>query len=274
MQRSNEFASRRRLAVFPRPLLFPLLCAAAAVIATAMVMATAPAAAAAGETAPQEFARANGLYAEGKFDEARELYTALVRRGEWSPSLFYNLANSEWKLGRGGAAALNYERALALERNHPEARANLRFVRDRTGAKVEALRPWERLFLSLDANSQAMLAAVCVWAAIFCVGAAALRPRMRTAGLWLVLTASVLGGAYAFGGIFFAAKNRSLAVVTAKRAEARYAPADTASSADVLPMGSRVRVLLEQGAWTYCELPGRSRAWIATNALERVRLRS
>src|SRR5437763_1328210 len=79
---------------------------------------------------PTAFDAANKMYERGKFAEARAAYERLVASGPWSANLFYNLANTEWKLGDAGAAALEYERALALEPAHPEARANLEFVRN------------------------------------------------------------------------------------------------------------------------------------------------
>ena len=66
-------------------------------------------------------------------------------------------------------------------------------------------------------------------------------------------------------------RDRALAIVTAKEAEARLAPAESASLAAVLPAGSRVRVLSERGPWTYCDLPEKRRGWFASEAIERIR---
>src|SRR5437879_10370597 len=77
-----------------------------------------------------EFAKANANYAAGHFQEAVNGYETLVRSGEWSANLFYNLGNAYFRVGDFGHAILNYERALALDRHHQEAEANLRIVRD------------------------------------------------------------------------------------------------------------------------------------------------
>src|SRR5438477_10884494 len=81
-----------------------------------------------------EFAKANENYAAGHFQEAVNNYETLVRSGEWSANLFYDLGNAYFRVGDLGRAILNYERALALDRHHPEADANLRIVRDEARA--------------------------------------------------------------------------------------------------------------------------------------------
>src|SRR6266496_4195519 len=73
-----------------------------------------------------EFAKANQEYAQGHFKEAIAGYEAPVRAGQWSANLFYDLGNAYFRVGDFGSAILNYERALALERHHPEATSNLR----------------------------------------------------------------------------------------------------------------------------------------------------
>src|SRR5712691_9388165 len=72
-----------------------------------------------------QFAKANQEYAAGHFKEAIDGYEALVRAGEWSANLFYDLGNAYFRAGDLGRAILSYERALALDRHHPEAEANL-----------------------------------------------------------------------------------------------------------------------------------------------------
>jgi len=73
-----------------------------------------------------QFAKANQEYAAGDFKAALEDYEELVRSGQDTPNLFYNLGNAYFRKNDFGRAILNYERALALDPHHPEAEANLR----------------------------------------------------------------------------------------------------------------------------------------------------
>src|SRR5438874_982861 len=81
-----------------------------------------------------QFAKANQEFAAGQFKEAADDYKAIVRSGQWSANLFYDLGNAYFRAGDFGRAILNYERALALDPRHPEADANLRIARDEARA--------------------------------------------------------------------------------------------------------------------------------------------
>src|SRR5207245_2079566 len=63
------------------------------------------------------------------FKEAISGYEALIRSGQWSANVFYDLGNAYFRTGDLGRVILNYERALALERHNPEVTANLQIAR-------------------------------------------------------------------------------------------------------------------------------------------------
>jgi tetratricopeptide (TPR) repeat protein len=215
-----------------------------------------------------DFDEANQLYDQGNFGEARQRYERLADRGEWSANLFYNLGNAAFRSGATGTAALNFERALALEGTHAEARANLKWLRERAGARIPQPHWWDFLFPSISATHFAIAAAVAAWCAIL---AAALAMFGRRA--WGTFSVALLVAAYAAAGAVRADRDRGLAIVTDKEAPARLAPADRAALAEPLPAGSRVRILSERGDWVYCALPGGGRGWIAAPQIERVWLK-
>jgi len=217
-----------------------------------------------------KFDTANQLYEAGKFDEAKTAYGDMVKNGPLSANLFYNLGNAEWKLGNPGEAAADYERALALEPAHPQARANLDFVREQTGAKIATPQWWEEALGEIDANMASLIASVCAWVAMFSIAVILTRPAGRT-GPVLTLLLCLLVGGYAGGCLWQANARATKAIVIAKSTVARQAPADVAPIADTLPAGSEVLAPETRGPWTYCTLPDGTRAWVPTDALERVR---
>jgi tetratricopeptide (TPR) repeat protein len=222
--------------------------------------------------AADNFEAANQLYDQGKFSDARTRYESLALAGEWTPNLFYNLGNCEYRLGEPGRAMLDYERALALDPGHPEAKANLALLRNQTGAKVPAP-SWEQYaFTGLSQDAWAIAAVVAGWIAVFGLATVATGRRQGKTGLWLATIAAMAVAAYGGGVLWLSAQERGTAIVVVKSVEARLAPADSAGLADSLPAGSRVRVLSERGEWVYCELPGESRGWIPQNAIEKVRM--
>ena len=218
----------------------------------------------------QQFDAANKLYEAKQYGDAKSAYDKLIMTGPPSANLYYNRGNAEWRLGDAGNAVLDFERALALEPSHPQARANLEYVRDQTGAKTTSLQWWERALAAMDANMGSIVFAVCGWGALFCIAAMMMRAEGR-AGLVLGLLTCILVGAYAGGCIWEAGVLSTKAIIIAKSTQARVAPADVAPVADTLPAGSEVLLPETRGSWTYCTLPDGTRAWVPTEAIAAVK---
>jgi tetratricopeptide (TPR) repeat protein len=224
--------------------------------------------------AQTDFDKANEEYAQGHFKEAISSYEALIRSGQWSANVFYDLGNAYFRTGDFGRAILNYERALALERHHPEATANLQIARDEARA-LEMQPTWlERYLQFASVNQYTITAAVAFWIAAFSL-AALIFARLRSAamvGLLLMMLLVFAGAIFAAWQLERSSKGSSLAVVTGKDVQARLATADTANSVLALPPGSEVKILSTRGDWTYAALPNNLRGWIPAKNAERVRL--
>src|SRR2546429_6117551 len=116
-----------------------------------------------------DFTKANQDYAQGHCAEAISSYEALVSAGQWSATLLYDLGNAYFRTGDFGHAILNYERALALERHHPEATANLQIARDEARA-LEMQQSWPERYLQFASSNQySIAAAVAFWVGVFCI---------------------------------------------------------------------------------------------------------
>src|ERR1700730_2896209 len=119
--------------------------------------------------ADTEFAKANQEFAQGHFKEAISGYEALIRAGQWSANVFYDLGNAYFRTSDFGRAILNYERALALERHHPEATANLQIARDEAHALEMQPSRLERYLQVASINQYTITAAVAFWIAALCL---------------------------------------------------------------------------------------------------------
>ncbi len=73
--------------------------------------------------------KADRAYATERYHEALRLYLEEMSSNGTSSDLYYNIANTYYKLNDASKAILNYERALLLNPANAEARANLDFVR-------------------------------------------------------------------------------------------------------------------------------------------------
>src|SRR6184192_647801 len=127
--------------------------------------------------AQTDFDKANQEYAQGHFKEAVAGYETLVRSGPVSANLFYDLGNAYFRTGDFGRAILNYERALALERHHPEATANLQIARDEAHALEIQPSSLERYLQFASLNQYSIAAATAFWLAIFAMFALIFKQR-------------------------------------------------------------------------------------------------
>jgi tetratricopeptide (TPR) repeat protein len=221
-----------------------------------------------------DFAKATQEYAQGHFKEAISGYEALVRSGQWSANLFYDLGNAYFRTGDFGRSILNYERALALERHHPEATANLQIARDEARA-LELQQGWpERHLQFASVNQYCIAAAIGVWLAVFAV-VILIFARRRSGTMIAMLIFGLLISGVAIYAVYTLERgtNRSgLAIVTGKEVQARLATADTANSVLTLPPGSEIKILSTRGDWIYAALPNDLRGWIPAKNAEQVRL--
>jgi tetratricopeptide (TPR) repeat protein len=221
-----------------------------------------------------QFTKANQEFAQGHFKEAISGYEALIRSGQWSANVFYDLGNAYFRTGDFGRAILNYERALALEQHHPEATANLQIARDEAHALEIQPSTLERYLQFASLNQYSIAAATAFWLAIFAMFALIFKQRRSARAIavsiccLLVLVVAV----YAIFTLERGSKGQALAVVTGKDVQARLATADTANSVLALPAGSEIKVLSTRGDWIYAALPNNLRGWIPAKNAERVRL--
>ena len=221
-----------------------------------------------------DFAKANQDYAQGNFKEAISGYETLVGSGQWSANLFYDLGNAYFRTGDFGRAILNYERALALERHHPEATANLQIARDEARAlEMQQSRP-ERYLQFASINQYSIAAAVAFWVGVFCIARLIFARRRSAATIALSIFSLFIFAiaALAIYGLDRGSKGRALAIVTGQDVQARLATADTSNSVLALPPGSELKILSTRGDWVYAVLPNNLRGWIPVKNTELVRL--
>ena len=169
---------------------------------------------------------------------------------------------------------MNYERALALDRHHPEADANLRIVRDEARALELTPTLAERYLKFANVNQFTIASAIALWVATFCIVALIFARRRSGAVIALsIVSLSIFAVAvFAIYELDNGSNGRALAIVTGMNVQARVATADNANSVLALPPGSEIRVLSNRGDWIYAALPNNLRGWVSAKSAEAVRL--
>jgi tetratricopeptide (TPR) repeat protein len=222
------------------------------------------------------FERGVGLYEQGEFEAAVEVFREILATGVDDPVVHYNLANAWFKAGRLGRAIYHYRRAHALAPRDEDITANLEYARflaldavegeARTDLKVEG-------WLDRVTSGEVFRVAAIIWvlAAVAGVVWQLLPGRAvfwrRSFVLLLVLWALSFGLA---GTVARRAASLGEAVVLALEAEVHNGPGDTFATAFVLHEGAEVVVEGERGEWTEISLPGELRGWISSEAIAKL----
>jgi tetratricopeptide (TPR) repeat protein len=83
--------------------------------------------------AQSSFEKGNAMYQRGNYQEAVLAYEGVIKENKQeSAELYFNLANSYYKLNKVAPAIYNYEKALVLKPHDPETLNNLKFAKKLT----------------------------------------------------------------------------------------------------------------------------------------------
>ncbi len=234
--------------------------------------------------------RADSAYSADNFQQALELYTEeLTSRGA-SAELWYNIGNTQYRLGNLGKAIIAYHRSLILDPTGDDARANLAFVSAKT---ID--RPGDTgSFISNTADTIAASASADAWAwiafALFalCIGGVAAYifgrsiPLRKTGffGAILLLIAAVAAIAIALRAAS-TATDGDRAVITASStilSTSPRDPKDRSEEAMLLHEGTLLEIIDSVAVpgdttgmkWLDVRIDNNHRAWIKSTAMERI----
>jgi hypothetical protein len=99
---------------------------------------------------------ANDLYKNNQYQSAIDVYNKVVEHGYEGTSLYYNLGNAHYRLGKVGYAILFYEKALKYSPSDEDTKHNLALAKLNIKDKVDELPPffifniWEGLLSSFS----------------------------------------------------------------------------------------------------------------------------
>jgi pentatricopeptide repeat protein len=102
--------------------------------------------------------QAGNYYRNGEFDKAIKIYEELRSNGYEGTSIYFNVANSYYRIGKLGYSILNYERALKKSPTDEDIKHNLAFANLSTVDRIQPLPTfflfewWESILASLSVN--------------------------------------------------------------------------------------------------------------------------
>jgi tetratricopeptide (TPR) repeat protein len=217
-----------------------------------------------------EFAAANKLYEQGKFQEAATAYERLIKSAPPLANLHYNLGNAWLKAQRYGLAITEFRRAALLNPRDADIRANLALARTKIQKPAPPEPIWVAVVGHLRLKEWLLMAGIStwIWAASLCLvrwgpkspnGLRNWIPALAGLAVILVILAGVA---------VIAERANPVGVVVTKETKARYGPLEESKELLGLTDGTEVRVLQVQGNWANVEIPGLARpGWVSLQHL-------
>lgn len=223
---------------------------------------------------------ANQAYIDGDYAKAKDAYKSIEEGGAYSMKLYYNLANSYFKLGEIGKAILYYNRALRLAPASDDIRHNLAIAEAQTKDRIAVvpeffLNRWMRAVrnsMSCMAWSIISLVALAVLLSALLLFLLASRLSLRKTGFYVALCAIML---FVMTTIFaLSSRNDMLskewAVVMSSAISVKSSPDRAATDIFVLHEGTKLRIVSRMGNWCEVVIADGKKGWTEKGNLEEI----
>ncbi len=220
-------------------------------------------------------------YSEGRFQDAVDIWSAIVNSGYESAELYCNIGDAFFKQENHSMAVLNFERALKLNPSYSEARYNLEFANQFVQDKIEPVPEFilksfaRKVSYLLDSDAWAyvflaMFALTLALVLMFLLSSSLSRRRLGFYGaiVFLILSLSSLS----FSCWQKADYNKAdSAIVMAPVSSVKSSPsADSAKDLFIVHEGTKVTVIDEVGDWKNVSLADGRQGWIPSRDLETI----
>lgn len=222
---------------------------------------------------------ANEAYAQERWEDAVNDYTAIAEASMESAPLWCNLGSAWYKSGNLGKAILCYERALKLDPSYEDARYNLELLNAMKLDRLESvpeliLATWmKNLGRMLDSDSWAVcflvfLVLTLAMVLLFILGSSA---TSRRAGFFTGVVCLLLAVASLSFSLW--QKNEYMkadkAIIMKPVSSVKSSPSgDSAKDLFLLHEGTKVQVLDNVGGWSNIELSDGRQGWLPSSDIE------
>jgi len=220
--------------------------------------------------------RANDRYAAGQYQEALDLYSKLLERGVDNSSLYYNTANTYFKLGQVGYARLYYERALRRSPFDRDIRNNLSYLEGSLSERIIPLYS-ESIFKNFSKIGTYVNERMVTCVELFLLTAFAafahlflLLPSLRDRTRRWMYTTGILFLLSLGGGVLYRMqiKHHPYGVVTGKKIEVLSAPVEESETSFVLYEGGKALMQESRGEWIRIWVPDGREGWTKANMFD------
>lgn len=224
------------------------------------------------------FEKANEAYNVGNYPEAVSLYKEVLKNGEESAELYFNLGNTHYKLNHIAESIYNYEKALLLDPGDKTIKNNLEFA---SNMLIDDIKVVPKSGLSnfiantisiLSFNGWAWLAivAVVIFSVLFLLYYFSIASKWKRVFFTVAITAVVIS----FICLIFAfymknvIQNEEFAIVFAEEVPVRNEPNLRGDELFLLHEGTKVQILNTFQNWVQLELANGSTGWLDKSSIK------
>jgi tetratricopeptide (TPR) repeat protein len=218
------------------------------------------------------FEEANTAYNEGNYSEAIKNYEHILKNGETSAGLYYNLANSHYKLNHIAPSVYYYEKALQLNPGDSDIKNNLEFAQRMLLDEIEVVpktglsKIITNIISVLSFNAWAWTAVIgsilcCTFFLLYYFSTSSRRKRFffTTSIIALIIMSSAL--LFAFQQQQHQ-ENSQFAIIFSKEATVRNEPTLRSNEILTLHEGTKLKVLETFQNWIKFELSNEIQGWM------------
>lgn len=225
-----------------------------------------------------EWNEANTAYINAKYDEAIDLYEAILKYDAENKNIYFNLGNAYFKKGLNAKAILNYNRAQQLAPGDEDITYNLSIANQYIQDKIEVIpTPFVQRFVSqirvsVSSNGWALLSLLfmaCTLASLF-IYLIFKRISWRKVGFY----GAIVSLALTICTITFASVNRnkilnpSSAIIMNSAASVKSSPDQNSKEIFVLHEGTKVVVKERLNDYSQIVLSDGNKGWVLSSAIE------
>lgn len=224
------------------------------------------------------FEKANEAYNNGDYPEAVSRYNEVLKNGEESAELYFNLANAHYKLNHIGESIYNYEKALLLDPGDKTIENNLEFAQNMVIDDIKEVPKsgvsnfFNNAISVFSFNGWAWIAIIgtIVFAILFLLYYFSIASKLKR----VFFTVSMISIIVAFISLIFAfhlknvTLNNNYAIVFSEEVPVRNEPNLRGNELFLLHEGTKVKVLSTFQDWIQLELANGSTGWINKSSLK------
>lgn len=227
--------------------------------------------------AKSDFVKANELYQKLDFDNSIKSYENLIKLGNVSAEVYYNLGNCYYKTGNLPLTMLNYERAKKLSPDDEDINFNIKVASLKVVDKMETVpeifyKRWLKdVALTFTADAWTKIFLGCVWMlfaflAVYVVTQSASLKKMSLAIVlfFLISTITVFLISQKSYAMTFVDQQ---AIIKTASVYVKSSPDERGSDQFIIHEGTKVDVLDELGEWKKIRIANGSIGWLKENEI-------